>query len=92
MFARIKSLVEKVEQVAAQAVIPNPLKTQEGGDYYKGFDIQPAEFIYQNKIGYLEGCAIKYLCRHQLKGGVEDLLKAKHYIDIIISLQYKNQI
>ncbi len=92
MFARIKSLVEKVEQAAASAVAPNPLRTQEGGNHYKGFEIQPAEFIHTNNIGYLEGCVIKYICRHKLKGGVEDLMKAKHYIDIIISLQYKNQI
>ena len=92
MFARIKSLIQEVKEASVQAILPNPLKTQEGGTHYKGFEIQPAEFIYTNTIPYLEGCVIKYICRHNLKGGVEDLLKAKHYIDIIISLQYKNQI
>ena len=70
MFARIKSLVQKVEEGLVAAVVPNPLKTQEGGDHYKGFEIQPAEFIYTNNIGYLEGCVINYICGHKLKGGV----------------------
>lgn len=81
-----------MENAAAQAVTPNPLKTQEGGDHYKGFSIQPAEFIHANDIPYLEGNIIKYVCRHRKKGGIEDLLKAKHHIDLIINFEYKNQL
>lgn len=92
MFALLKSLVDKVGTAAAQAVTPNPLNSQEGGDHYKHFPIQPAEFIHTNNIPYLEGNVIKYICRHNRKGGLEDLLKAKHYIDIIINLEYKNQL
>ena len=67
------------------------LDKQVAGDHYKKLKIQPIEYIHANNIPYLEGCAIKYLCRHKAKGGVVDLLKAKHYIDLIISLEYKNQ-
>ena len=70
---------------------PSALDVQVQGDHYKKHAIQPVEFIHANNIPYLEGCAIKYLCRHKAKGGVVDLLKAKHYIDLIISLEYKNQ-
>ena len=68
------------------------LDKQVSGSHYKQFKIQPAEFIHANTIGYLEGCAIKYLCRHRDKGGLEDLRKAQHYIDLLIDLEYRNQI
>jgi len=63
--------------------------TQVGGDYYKKFKIQPSEFVNQNKFLFAEGNAIKYICRHQDKGGKQDLLKAKHYIDMIIERDYE---
>lgn len=64
------------------------LDVQIGGDHYKSKGIQPVEFIMRNNIGFCEGNAIKYICRHQDKGGVYDLMKAKHYIDIIIEQKY----
>lgn len=66
----------------------NPLDKQEGGSHYKEMAIQPIEFITKNKLGYIEGNVIKYICRHQNKNGIEDLKKAKHYIDLLIQLQY----
>jgi len=89
MMALFKHLNEKMEQYAERAVHVSALRSQEGGDHYKKMNIQPAEFIHENRIPYLEGCAIKYLCRHRDKGGAEDLRKAKHYIDIILDLEYK---
>lgn len=38
----------------------NPSTEQVGGSHYKDMAIQPAEFIHKNKIGYIEGCVIKY--------------------------------
>jgi len=63
--------------------------TQIGGDHYKKFKIQPSEFVNKNKFMFAEGNAIKYICRHQDKGGKQDLLKAKHYIDMIIERDYE---
>lgn len=65
------------------------LETQVGGAHYKDMAIQPAEFLHANKIPYLEGCAIKYLCRWRNKNGLEDLKKAKHYIELLIELESK---
>ena len=62
--------------------------TQVGGDHYKDMTIQPSEFINKNKMQFAEGNAIKYICRHQKKGGKQDLEKAKHYIDMIIERDY----
>jgi hypothetical protein len=63
------------------------LKTQVGGGHYKDFAIQPVNFIHENGIGYCEGNAIKYLCRWRQKGGIQDLEKAKHYIDLLIEME-----
>jgi len=57
---------------------------QIGGDHYKRMSIQPIEFIVKNEIPYREGNVIKYVCRHEHKNGLEDLLKAKHYLEMII--------
>ena len=66
----------------------NPYKKQIGGSHYKDMKIQPSKFINDNKLLFAEGNAIKYICRHQDKGEVSDLEKAKHYIDMIIERDY----
>lgn len=66
----------------------DPLQKQVGGTHYKDCKIQPIEFIYANNISFCEANAIKYLCRHRNKNGKQDLEKAKHYIDLLIKLEY----
>ena len=66
----------------------NPYNKQVGGDHYQNMKIQPAEFINKNQMKFAEGNAIKYICRHVNKGGLQDLEKAKHYIDMIIERDY----
>ena len=61
---------------------------QIGGSHYKNFKIQPSEFVIENELLYPEGCVIKYIIRHRMKNGKEDLLKAKHFIDMIIAMDY----
>lgn len=63
------------------------LDQQEGGTHYKTMAIQPIEFIHRNGIGFAEGCAIKYLCRWRSKNGLEDLKKARHFIDLLIEME-----
>lgn len=63
------------------------LAVQVGGGHYKDMKIQPVEFIHANGIGFLEGSAIKYLSRWRNKNGVEDLRKARHFIDLLIELE-----
>jgi hypothetical protein len=64
------------------------LDKQVSGNHYKDLAIQPVEFIYKNNIGYLEGNVIKYICRHKTKNGLADLQKAKHYIELLMELEY----
>jgi hypothetical protein len=59
-------------------------KKQVGGNHYKKYQIQPIEFIVKNNIGFVEGNILKYILRFKDKGGVQDLLKAKHYIELLI--------
>ena len=65
---------------------------QVGGNHYKDMAIQPSEFVNKNKMLFAEGNAIKYICRHNNKGGKQDLEKAKHYIDMIIERDYGDHI
>ena len=71
--------------------VETALSTQIGGEHYKKYAIQPAEFITKNKLGFLEGCVIKRICRYEDKNGLEDLKKAKHEIDLLIELKYGRQ-
>jgi len=57
---------------------------QVGGGHYRDMAIQPFEYIHANGIGFAEGSAIKYLSRWRSKGGVEDLRKARHFIDLLL--------
>jgi len=67
------------------------LNDQVGGDHYKKLKIQPIEYIHANGIGYMEGNVIKYISRWKDKNGIKDLEKAKHYIDLLIELEAKNE-
>jgi hypothetical protein len=63
------------------------LDIQVGGSHYKEMAIQPIEFIMKNNIGFMEGNAIKYISRWRSKGGIEDLKKARHYLDMLIEFE-----
>ena len=52
-------------------------------DHYD-YKIQPVDFILANGIPFCEGNVIKYICRWKLKNGRDDLVKAKHYIEMLI--------
>lgn len=67
--------------------LANPLDVQIGGEHYKKMRIQPVAFIVTNEIPFLEGCVIKRMCRWRSKGGIEDLQKAKHEIDLLIQFR-----
>lgn len=66
------------------------LAIQHGGNHYKKLKIQPVEYIMANSIPYMEGNVIKYVSRWKDKGGIEDLKKAKHYLEILIENEQKN--
>ena len=54
----------------------------------KNIKFQPSKFVVENELLYPEGCAIKYIIRHRDKGKKQDLLKAIHFIEMIIERDY----
>jgi hypothetical protein len=62
-------------------------ENQVGGNHYRLKTIQPWDFIAANDLGFFEGNIVKYVSRWRSKGGVEDLRKARHYLDKLIELQ-----
>lgn len=65
------------------------LDKQVSGDHYKDLKIQPIEYIHANGIPFAEGSVIKYVSRWRAKGGIKDLEKAKHFIELLIELESK---
>ncbi len=59
---------------------------QYGGNHYKTKGIQPWDYVIANNMGYLEGTIVKYLTRYKDKNGVEDLMKARHFLDKLIEV------
>jgi hypothetical protein len=57
------------------------------GDHYKSLEITPTQYIYANKLSWNLGNCIKYVTRNK-EDKVEDLLKAKHYIDLELEMIY----
>ena len=57
---------------------------QVGGSHYKNKGIQPIDYIMSNRLDFCEGCVVKYISRWRDKGGIDDLHKAKHYIEFLI--------
>ena len=79
------------KKVIATISQPVPaLSKQVGGDYYKDMAIQPMEFLQKNRLTWCEANIIKYVCRHHKKGGIKDLLKAMHYLESLIEMEYNN--
>ncbi len=63
------------------------LGKQVSGEHYKSLAIQPIEYIHANHIPFAEGSVIKYMTRWRDKGGLADLEKAKHFIELLIELE-----
>jgi hypothetical protein len=58
---------------------------QISGNHYQT-NVQPWDFIIANNLSYLEGNIVKYISRYKRKNGIDDLLKAQHYLDKLIEV------
>lgn len=61
------------------------LNRQVGGQHYSKHKIQPWAIIDEYNLNYYEGNILKYLLRDKGKRK-EDLLKAQHYLEKLISM------
>ena len=60
---------------------------QVGGNHYKN-GIEPVDYILSNDMAFCEGNVVKYVTRHHLKNGAEDIRKAIHYLEIVLEKGY----
>ena len=67
------------------------LQTQVGGSHYKDAAIQPIQYIHANNLDFIQGNIVKYITRFREKNGKQDLIKIKHYIDLLIELEYADE-
>lgn len=67
------------------------LDIQEGGGHYKSKGIQPVEYAYRNGLGFIESNVVKYVSRWKEKNGIQDLKKARHYLDILIEFEEQKE-
>ena len=72
---------------AQQPPPPRANDRQEGGAHYKARRYETWDVILDWNLGYLDGNAVKYLSRWRLKNGIEDLKKARHYLDKLIEVE-----
>lgn len=53
--------------------------------HYTEGEIEPLDYIIANDLNFIEGNIIKYVTRYKYKNGLEDLKKARHYLDVLIA-------
>lgn len=63
--------------------------TQVGGSHYKGYKIEPYLFLLKNQIPHHKAAIIRRILRydHPTGGGLTDLEKIKHEVDLIIEFE-----
>ncbi len=66
-------------------------KKQIGGDHYKRMAIQPSHYIVKNNLGWYEGNIVKYITRHSIKGGKQDIEKVIHYAELLLEDKYTSK-
>lgn len=58
---------------------------------YYGTGIDVIEFCLRNNLTFMQGNVIKYVTRYKNKNGIEDLEKAKEYIDRLIEFEKRSE-
>ncbi len=66
----------------------NPLDTQVAGNHYKNMKIQPFEFSMANNFNAGQHSILKYVSRYKNKNHFEDLKKAHHFLEMLMSHEY----
>ena len=65
---------------------------QVGGKHYSKYgNLQPWDVVLAWELGYLEGTALKYIARWKDKNGVEDILKAIHFLEKLVEVEKNKQ-
>lgn len=86
------SLVYEWKKMRAIKEANEALNKQEGGDHYKGYAIQPVQFAMSNNLDLCQANVVKYTVRFRDKGGIEDLRKARHYLELLAKFEYNEEL
>jgi hypothetical protein len=89
MARKKRKYTRRVPAVAAASAV-SAFEAQEGGDHYKSMNLQPMFYILMNDLGAIEGRVTEYMARWRKKGGIGDLKKARHLLDLAIEF-YSSQ-
>lgn len=65
---------------------------QVGGNHYKGMKIQPFTFAMANNFNAGQFGVLKYISRYKNKNGIEDLRKAKHFLELLAEEEYHEKL
>lgn len=64
---------------------------QVGGAHYKKHGaLQVWDAIIHWGLGFLDGNVVKYVVRYRDKNGLQDLMKARHYLDKLIEVEQEH--
>jgi len=86
--ARTSRPARRTKSPTALALVPaDPNALQVGGSHYQELNPQPWDVISAWGLDFILGNVIKYVARAPAKGGIEDLHKARHYLDKAIALR-----
>jgi len=55
--------------------------------YYQKGSVEVTDYITSNEMSFIEGNIIKYVTRYKEKSGIQDLRKARWYLDKLIQTQ-----
>lgn len=83
--------VERPEEAPDEPDPNNPWAGQVGGRHYKDMAIQPARYSIENGLTWAEGEVVKYVSRWKFKGGLDDLRKARHILDLLIERKLQEE-
>ena len=56
--------------------------------HYSRFNIEPIRFCMENNLDALQKDVVKYICRHDMKGGLDDVKKALRYAQMVAEHHY----
>ena len=65
--------------------IPKPKEAVDHPAHYNSGNIEVIDAIEDWKLGFCDGNVVKYVARHRHKNGLEDLKKARWYLNRLIS-------
>jgi hypothetical protein len=73
------------EKCGSGGYLPHTLLKNNPEHYGGNWEI--GDFIFKQNLDFYQGNVVKYICRYKKKNGIEDLLKAREYINQLILLE-----